>query len=206
MSSAKSPRKGGKAKGGQPSPDTTTLDAGTELFRIHSTSYGPLWFGPGEGEPPRYRFDAPDGEYGALYVAQTPAGAFAEVFLREPRRIPRLIASSELENRVLSQIIVLKPLVLAKLRGPGLSWHKTTAAVSSSGESEYARAQQIALAVFQDDRGLDGIEYRSRHDDDELACVIFDRAEPSLQVDTSFRVPCLDLPPGLQSRYPIAVM
>ena len=105
----------------------------------------------------------------------------------------------------MSRIIVKKPLVLAKLRGPGLSWYRTTSAVSSSSESEYSVAQQIALDVFQDSRKLDGIEYRSRHDDNELVCVIFDRAQTSLKVDPDFYYPCIDLAADLQTRYPIAV-
>ena len=189
----------------QEPPDTRTLRAGAELFRIHLGSFSPLWYGPGTGRPARHRFDAPSGEYGALYVAQSPAGAFAEVFLRTPGRLPRIIESSELENRTMSRIIVKKPLVLAKLRGPGLSWYKTTSAVSSSSESEYSVAQQIALDVFQDSRNLHGIEYRSRHDDNELVCVIFDRAQTSLKVDPDFHYPCIDLAADLQTQYPIAV-
>lgn len=186
-------------------PDTRTLKAGTELYRIHLPEYSALWFGPGVGNPPRYRFDAPEGEYGALYVAQSPAGAFAEVFLREPRRITRIITTAELEDRVMSRILVRKPLVLAKLRGPGLSWRGVTAEVSSSEESGYQAARKVALEVFRDPRALDGIEYRSRHDDDELACVLFDRARASIELDQDLQYPCLELARDLLPRYPISI-
>lgn len=58
---------------------STTL-AGEILVRIHRTGQGAVFFGPGAGNPPRYRFDAPGGEYGTLYAARRLEGRLSKLF------------------------------------------------------------------------------------------------------------------------------
>ena len=61
-------------------PRIRTLPAGTPAYRFHAAAYEPLHYDRGRGG----RLNAPDGSYGILYLALSPAGAFAETFLRTP--------------------------------------------------------------------------------------------------------------------------
>ncbi|AJD44517.1 RES domain-containing protein (plasmid) [Rhizobium gallicum bv. gallicum R602sp] len=59
-----------------------TLPDGTDLHRFYTAAYDPIYFDRSD----LGRFNAPDGSYGVLYVAQEIPGAFAETFLRSPVR------------------------------------------------------------------------------------------------------------------------
>jgi hypothetical protein len=60
---------------------------------------------------PRYRFDAPGGEYAVLYANDTKVATFNESYAEKRRRIPRADA-----NRHLVRIMPKRPLPLVDLR------------------------------------------------------------------------------------------
>ena len=62
------------------------VPAGTPLFRIHRRDRNPIFFGPGQGVAPTYRFDSLTGAFGVLYVGLSLAAAVAETLLRNPGR------------------------------------------------------------------------------------------------------------------------
>lgn len=164
-------------------PAYTELSRETHLYRAHRADENPVFFGPPPGEDPRNRFDAPAGQFRVCYTARSPAGAFVETFLRDPdlagHATPRILAASELRDYQISCLGVLQSLTLARLRGPGLSWRGVDAAVSST--CRYAETRELALRVYREEEPRPaGIEYRTRHDDDELAIALFDHARPGL--------------------------
>lgn len=148
------------------------LQAGSLISRVHWRANDPFWFGPAPGDLPGGRFDAPAGEFRTLYAAQEVAGAFAESVLRKANRI---ISRKLVEKRAWSVLAVKRDLELALLYGPGLAWHGVTNDICAG--DDYAASQALALAFHG--RGLDGIAYRARHNNDEICCALFDRVAPS---------------------------
>ncbi len=185
---------------------TLILAKGTRLYRICRVDRGPLWFGPGNGRPPRHRFDAPDGSYGVCYLAASYSGAFVETFMRDPRAGDgrgRLLALSALAARHCVEVELTSALTVGALRGRGLSWRGLTASVSSS--PLYDDTRSISAAIHSEAAGLAGIEYRCRHDDDEIAYALFDRARPHLRVVADSAVSCVEIAFSLHGHYPFVV-
>jgi len=125
------------------------------------------------------------------YLAETWRGAFVETFLRDPRvdrtGAPPLISAEDLEARVLSRIIVKEELHVVSLRGPGLAAIGTTAAISSS--PLYDESRELSREIHSRKGKLSGIEYRSRHDDDEIAFALFDRVRGKIEVSREPPIP-----------------
>ena len=65
------------------------IPAGSILWRVHRRAHHPLWFGPAPA--PTSRFDAPAGEFGTCYFAETPGVAVLETLVRGSRRVLRAI-------------------------------------------------------------------------------------------------------------------
>lgn len=156
------------------------IPARTPFIRIHHESRGPVWFGPGAGHPPAYRFDAPAGEFGVMYVAEHLEGAFVETVLR--KRTGRIVVRTFVEARQWTRLSSDRPLVLAKAFDEGLSFHGLDSNISSS--DSYADCQAFALAVHSTFPHVDGIAYRSRHDNGQISYALFERcALPSPLTD-----------------------
>jgi hypothetical protein len=119
-----------------------------------------------------------------LYCAARLAGAFVESVLRKPAG--RIVARAYVDERVWSVLTVQRVLRLAKLRDEGLHWHGTDAAISSS--DNYAGPRRLALALHGAFPDIDGIAYRSRHNNGEVCYALFDR------------VSAADLVPGVPQR------
>lgn len=145
---------------------------GTDLWRIHPADRGCLFFGPAKGQPPRGRFDAPDGGFRVCYLAEKPFAAFAETFLREPGTM--VVQMEDLSARSLARVHVMATLRLVGMHGPGLHALGATAA-SCTGDYAVSRAWAAALHGHPD--RPDGIRYRARHDDDGFAIALFHGAE-----------------------------
>lgn len=148
------------------------LPIGTRLVRVHWSDKGPIFFGPSADLAPSNRFDAPAGEYGTFYTAEDLAGAFAETLLR---KAARLIGWSAVAQRSFSILILQREANLAQLHGDGLAWHGVTSDICTG--DDYGPSQALSLAFYG--KGLDGIAYRSRHNNDQLCYALFDRVAPS---------------------------
>lgn len=157
------------------------LAAGSSIIRIHHKDNGAIWFGPKPGFPPAHRFDAPAGEYRTMYAAVSTEGAFVETILHG-RTEEQIVGRTFIEHRAWTEFTSARPLKLMKLYDDGLFWHGTDAGISAT--PSYARSRQIALAAFHEGPELDGIVYRSRHDNGELCLALFDR------------IACADFGPG----------
>ncbi|MGI9090524.1 MAG: RES family NAD+ phosphorylase [Gemmatimonadaceae bacterium] len=167
-------------------PPTTSVPAGTIIYRIHDLNVEPLWFGF-HPDGPRNRFDDPAAEFGVCYFGLTREAAFAETFLRRPP--VRMISRGHADRKAIASVQVLRPLLVVRLLGAGLPLLGTTAAVSSG---PHAASRAWSRALWSDRRGrgagVDGIQYRCRHDDDEIALAVYDRAAEALEVATSIGV------------------
>jgi len=153
-------------------PLVIRLAAGTSLVRVHHRDYGPIWFGPAAGAPPTSRFDAPAGEFGTLYVAESLTGAFVETVLR---RANRIVARPFLDQRAWSILGLRRDCALAQLHGHGLVYHGVTNDICAG--DLYAPSQALSLALWKK-YPTDGIAYRARHNNDEICYAINDRIAP----------------------------
>jgi hypothetical protein len=151
---------------------TVRLPAGVLVTRVHWTSNDPIWFGPEPGGFPGSRFDAPSGEFRTLYAAEELDGAFAETVLRKAARI---IAWPVVVKRSWSVLELQRDLELAQLHGDGLAAHGVTSDICAG--DNYGPSQTLSLGFYG--RGLDGIVYRSRHNNDQLCYALFDRVAQS---------------------------
>jgi hypothetical protein len=144
-----------------------------------STKLSSTFFGPSPGQPPRSRFDAPDGSYRVCYLGLSEAASFAESFLRGPGLV---LVEDDLESRAFSLILNTNRLRLVQMYGAGLAKLGATAAVASGS---YEVSQEWGLALNGHPDQPDGILYRARHDDDVFCAAIFDRASAILTLTAS---------------------
>jgi hypothetical protein len=157
--------------------------AGTVLLRIHEERHGPLWFGPGAGNPPRNRFDDPAGQYGVCYLGYTRLAAFVETLLRD--RPSRVVSEANLAFLALSALTVLHDAPVVQAHSEGLVRLGTTAALSGAKleipggtpSQTYAHAMAWSRALHDHPDAPHGIAYRSSHDDALRCLALFeDRA------------------------------
>lgn len=156
-------------------PPLVEVPTSQVLWRVHSLAYGPVWFGPAAGDPPRSRFDAPAGEYGVCYFAAALGVSILETLVRG-RKVP-IIPRAELEVRGVSAVALKTPLRMLQLEGKGLSCYGISAHEVCG--NDYRECQDLALRAYQA-VDVDGIQYRSRWDTSELCWALFHRAEPKL--------------------------
>jgi hypothetical protein len=97
----------------QRSLPTVTLDI--TWVRIHQTHHDPLYFNRSSD----YRFNAPNSEFGVLYLAQTAHGAFIETLGHDTGI--RVVSVAELEGRSIASLKPRRSLVLVDLTGAGLA-------------------------------------------------------------------------------------
>jgi hypothetical protein len=147
------------------------LDAGDVIVRVHREGQGAIFFGPETGRPSQNRFDAPNGEYRVLYAAERLEGAFVETVLRQPAH--RIVRRAFIDERMWSPLRLNRAMILAKIMDEGLLFHGVDASVSSS--DNYGPSRTLALQLYQDFPDLDGLAYRSRHNNGEVCYVFFDR-------------------------------
>lgn len=161
-----------------------TIAAGRTLHRIHGASVSAHWYGRRDRT---WRWDDPDGQYGVLYLGKTLVGPFAESLLRYPA--DRDLLWGRVERKRAASFVTTRALRLAKLHGPGLGWFQTTAAGVSADfdpvahPDAYETTQRIS-GIVHADTALDGIQYRSRFDSDELCVALFERADPAVDLTT----------------------
>lgn len=139
-------------------------------FRVHRLKFDPIYF----GRAGDYRFDAPAGEYGVLYVGRDLRCAFIETLGQA--RNPPVLAHAELSERGFARIDCTRPLRLVDLRGEGLA--RIGADASLTDGLDYALAHRWSKALYDHPRKPDGIVYRARHDPSRTSAALFDRFAP----------------------------
>ena len=139
-------------------------------FRSHPAEFGYIHYGRAR----RFRFDDPDGEYGVLYIAEDPFGAFVETFgqlMSTPAKLPRAISSGELSSKAVSEIVCSRTLRLADLTGPGLPRIGADARLFAGGD--YSCSRTWSRALRDHPARVDGLLYRTRHDPERRAAPVF---------------------------------
>jgi hypothetical protein len=155
---------------------TVRVPAGRQLWRLHRKGQAALWFGPDHETGPRNRFDAPGGEFGICYLGDSPEVCVAETIIRQPTS--RMVPRARLAERAIVRIPVLRELRLVRVHGPGLVRIGIGADVAHG--HPYDRCQELALSFWNHPDEVDGIEYRSRWDNDRFCFALFDRAADAL--------------------------
>jgi len=153
-------------------PPVATIATGKVLHRVHGARVKALWYGRKDAT---WRWDDPAGAFGVLYLGKTAVGPFAETLLRAPQ--DRDVLWDRVQLKRAATFTTTRPLKLAKLHGEGLAWFETTAAAIAA--DAYATPQAIAARVHAE-TDLDGVQYRSRFDNDELCVALFERADAAI--------------------------
>src|SRR3712207_3935879 len=95
-----------------------------------------------------------------------------------------MIPRTRLAERSIARVPVLRELRLVRFHGPGLVRIGIGADVAHG--HPYARCQELALSFWNHPEAVDGIEYRSRWDNDRLCFALFDRAADALDAPDQF--------------------
>jgi hypothetical protein len=154
------------------------VGTGSRWMRIHLRDRNALWFGPGSPPHPVHRFDDPDGRFRVCYLGTSAEVCFAETFLRNPP--VRILSLDDLAARSLATVEVRRELRLVPLLGSSLARLGVTAEIASG--SDYEASQLWSHALWEHTDRVDGILYRSRHDDSALCVAVYDRAKDGLSL------------------------
>jgi hypothetical protein len=128
-----------------------TLRGERTVYRLHRSAASPWWFSAtGDG-----RFDPLGSGAGACYLAESPLGAWVEVFRKR-----LLLPEAELAHRSLLAVALGRDLRLADLTSRRALRFGVTASLGA-GE-RYDDSHAFALQALRD--GFDGIRYLLRHD------------------------------------------
>lgn len=142
------------------------------LVRLHRLDQNPdFWGRRGDN-----RFDAPAGEFGVLYAATDPHGAFIETFGDMERRT---LTVKTLTARGWARIEPHRGLRLVDLSGPGLAQIGADERLCSG---EHDVAQQWSCALWRHPIAVDGLYYRARHDPSRTSVALYDRAAAMVSV------------------------
>jgi len=160
--------------------------AGEPFYRVHRSHHDPIFFGPGAGNPPAYRFDSISGSFGVLYVAPGPDAAMIETLLRQPQRLT--VDYSEIRDRSLSTLRAGRDLRLVSATGNDLSRLGTTAALSTG---PYDPCGAWSDALFDHPAVPDGILFCSRHNPDELCIALFERKDLAFVISSTTPLPAM---------------
>jgi hypothetical protein len=144
------------------------LNPGANLFRFHSASHKPLYF----GKAATFRFDDPDAQFGVMYAGLDIHCAFIETFGQATGM--QTVYRRKLAERTFTKLTVTRTLRLIDLCTTGGLARIGADAGLCSGR--HATAQRWSAALRSHPTKPDGILYPARHDPSRSACAIFDCA------------------------------
>jgi RES domain len=121
------------------------------------------------------RFDSPAQGYGILYVGADIYASWIECYGRTHGA--KGVSELGLRQRDLYAIDSNRPLVFADLTGSSLVKMGADARLSSGA---YTVARQWAQAIYDHPQRVDGVRYRSRHDDARYCYGIFDHCSQDI--------------------------
>lgn len=147
-----------------------------EWYRSHPSRHEAIYFGRNRS----YRFDAPTGEYGVLYLGADPHVTFIESF--QIAGIRPVITESKLRERSLSRIRIRRAVRLLNLAESGsLTRIGADARILTAS---YAVSQRWSRAIRNHRDSPDGILYCPRHDPARLAAALFDQVADDISAET----------------------
>lgn len=141
------------------------LGQGSELFRLHESCYGAIYFNPN----PSWRFNDPTGkEYGVLYAALDYQAALRETL--KPKTF-NILSANFLKSRCLSTLTPKRDLRLVDLAGAGLTLIGADGRLTTGS---YQIAQAWSQALYQHPDRVDGLYYYSRYDPSKICVALYD--------------------------------
>lgn len=167
-----------------PAPDTSeTFPAGQRFYRVHRASNGAAYF----DTSPDGRFNPPPPllhEFGTLYLATSPEGAFVETLGRT-----RHLEQTAIDERRLTTCSFHRQLHMFRVHGranrfryAGLDLAHDAVATAP----DYGTSQHLAGLVWADpDGSFDGLSYRARHDNAQLLTSLAAFGEPGSHQDSN---------------------
>ena len=157
-------------------PLTTTLSAGTSLYRVHPDRYPPDAFNPGRhGDRGRFHplRDASGRLVPTLYAADSPDGALSETVLHNVFAGDAILRS-RLEGHCLTRIELTRDILVADLRRHGLRrLGLTRGHLLDCGAPHYAETARWAEAIHRSRDSLHGMVWVSRQFDTAAALLAF---------------------------------
>lgn len=153
-------------------------------YRVYWLDRDPRYFGKSRAS----RFDDPLGNYGVMYAATTPEGAFAETLLPRPGVLARTgsvgggtvpVSGAMIDAHGLAQVTCASPLQCVDLGGEHLA---SIGADASIATGLWRVSQQWSRAFFTHPSQPDAILYRGRRDPSLLSLAIYERAGPKVTV------------------------
>lgn len=180
--------------------------ASSALLRIHRTAYSPLFFNRASTSMTKFRFDAPDDQFGVLYAAPTLSACMFETVIRnrfEGGHLPLMLDYAELEIRSVSSI-GLKSARVLELADFTQSLAPLGGNAIVMSTADYAGPNLWSLEIHNHPQRLDGIYFRSRYSG-EPCVALFDRVEVTERGRPSPLLASADLDEFLD-RFQIAVV
>lgn len=153
-------------------------------YRVYWLDQDPQYYGKSTAS----RFDDPLGEYGIMYAAVTPEGAFAETLLPRPGMLTLTmhaeggtvpVSGALIDAHGLAQVTLASPLQCVDLRGEHLV---SIGADASIATGPWRVSQQWSRAFFTHPSQPDAILYRGRRDPSSLSIAVHERARPKITV------------------------
>ncbi len=159
-----------------PRASIVTVPADTPVWRIHNANRGAAELNPTPRPRARVggRFDSLDGSFAYLYLGDSPAAAVAETLCRNlpVDQSPRLIPRAQIRGRVLSELRTTRPVRVVDLTGTGAAQINAGVWLTKCDPSGYLHARRWAAAILAANPGIDGLQYRPRHDENNLAWML----------------------------------
>jgi len=166
-----------KSGGLLPPPDFSTKILPIKIvngifYRMHKTSDPPMAYSWAK----IHRFNAPNSEYGVLYIGKTIGCTFVEVYGKYINKDGGSVTKSELAKNEISRIALNKKFKIVDLTGPGLMQIGADSQVPSTMNYKNV-SQKWGLAIWKHPKKVDGIMWLARHDPSEISLAFFDRSK-----------------------------
>ncbi len=165
-----------------------SIDAGELLQHMSRVIYRkkPLYY----GNKGTNRYDAPERDFGVLYLGRDlPTALMESVFHQHRwlRDIERSIALAEVRSRLVRIVGVIEDLRLADLTAPSVMAGYFGLNLEQMASRDYTYTQQVSGEVYAlvRDNGhpqFDGVLYPSRNNYPGIGVALFERAEAKIKV------------------------
>ncbi|HXN62592.1 MAG TPA: RES family NAD+ phosphorylase [Acidimicrobiales bacterium] len=166
-------------------PVTSTLPAGSVLYRVHQADRAAHEFNltprppPPPGDPVEGgRFDSIDGSYAYLYAALTEEGAFCESFVRDldyARAGPRPLPWARVSGKVVSTVRTCRDVELVEIQGAAAEQLGQDDWLTRCDEDAYPLTRRWATAVraWLPPTHRDGLGWQSKRDPEQRVMVLW---------------------------------
>jgi RES domain len=148
------------------------LRGGSVLYRIHTNPFNAIYYSLDDDEQDRHsRFNDPQRKYGVMYAALD-----EQIALRETVSLTdfRIVIVENLQKQCLSELSLLRDLILVDLSGSGLARIGADSRLTTLTNEDYQIPQAWSRAFYEHPDNVDGIYYRSRYDPSGLCVALFE--------------------------------